>query len=1769
MRMLGILFAVFVLCRAQSHFLPVPSLGCTYFDDTAAPQGRARDLGTCPYSSVCCPSSYESQIESKTDPISVALRGALTGSIPESCSAAIDSLACTVCAPDQSTYMTSFFDYHQLKLCPSFCDSLYNSCGQASVKSTIKSVAESFPSGNAFCSKLFSGLENIVVSIPKHEDNECFNPAKPACTAEDIGFSYTACVLGKYDLQFYWAHNNCTAGISLPKSKEDIACPVSCLAGSYLPLGEEECLECPAGTFSLGGGHRIVSFKPLPTRFMDFSTWCEDKNGNVIPTDQCEGWKGYNKLIDANIRGKASTSSILEATATLYNDGEIKFIAQIDAEKNWDVLVFKIDGVVQTLEPYAMLPTNYTFPVSAGYHTFRWEYVKDILLDVGLDTVWILEIEITNMLAHNNHCTECPEGYSSNAGATECYECPENTYAGSLGSATCSACNVISEYSKPGASSCTQREACVEADYYAWYTECRTDGKRTQKHSWIEPKICKGGVHLPADTTVACAPCNPGFYLEDGQCKACQEGWSSVAGSTQCVKCNAGTYAPKELIYDVFHTHPDGWKTGCSWGDCADGWILEGDYLSSGSHVESSVQVYFTLTVEITAEPFGYLSLEYDMFCSHICWFEIYDGESYLSGIWKEEQDTGLKKEGIQLTPGVHEITFNLIQIMGNATDETRIHKIKIEGVDKGGAETCRDCVAGTYSANAASSCTACPVGTFSGNHSASCTPCPANTFADSPQSEKCLPCGENTVTPSKQAECSTGGCLLRDTDGNVALDISDLGRDSIKSVLDGDYEYFVHPCTKMMAGPCTVLGKPTFACRRHILTQEVEDFGRVQGYELLLDGNAVLKFTQGDQPDLCGQGTQENPIPRTLQVTLICDETAGYGHLEVSNGNEEDTFPDNCSANFQWRTAHICNPCTPDDYSYIVGVCEGGVQPITYYWKEPKVCVGGVSLPLAKERACGALTCNPGQFLQYQVCKKCEENTYSVGNGQVYSVFTSDSIAPFQTTCGMHHVTTCTEWSLLDGRLISGIGNSTLTLQASFNYGQDSITFDYDVGGHGLFSFFVDNEPTPRLRLRTTISTESSFTTDVMPGQHTFKWVYYQETLPYPNARAGFVRLDRVRVVSVSNVLECSTCAPGLVPTETQDGCMECPPNHHPIDGACQFCPTNMWRLPGEGINECSPMEDCTKDDFLLTYPNVTLSSKNTFCGDGSSKHEVHVSYLPVTPRVCKGSVPSPESSNQCIPCPTGYLWSSEKCQPCLHGQYLTTVNVSGSQEPVCQDPPALHAPVYSRHFFDHKSLVTDAKLPHGWTTSCHGTCSNDGWVMTNHGVSTGNNFGTVTSVLQYEADLYLINNLPTYVSFMLEAGPPQGSKKRARTISGIEFFVGRRQQELSFDLDYKSPKLFHFGLGPNGLARGYGERKVNLTWVFSHSGGHAPHVTISEVSIIGTKGGVALQETPCPPGTSVSSSNGERYCEPCPVGTFGRDGKCYPCSGTQTSTLGSTTCSQCSTGTSLSSSGTCETTCVFNISTSMTWIDPSKDLDKSEVALSFDIRGIEQSVEWRDHTGNSYYFHINPCTRMSANTLCPTCNQTGEAYAYMQIGSDSSTPYELGNSVEFRTLSGLSEDGHSASGFMLAYSHGNHLPDHCRSVTTNINFVCSESSSQLQIESIPEDSANFGVGPPKDCIYRFKWGTSRACRRCLESDWTLVDGGCVNGWRQSHLLVSEHDVEVPILWGWVITISIIVILITVLVLPIVVFCKKRQLQNRYQALQERLNGGEEFDRL
>lgn len=108
-----------------------------------------------------------------------------------------------------------------------------------------------------------------------------------------------------------------------------------------------------------------------------------------------ESTEGAHSLTNADIGD--SQKAEVEFTATIVA-GNVTFDAKVDSEQRYDFLRFYIDGVEQNLNAAdtsqnglsgSVAWANYSFPVAAGTHTFKWSYIKDNSQSNGADAAWI------------------------------------------------------------------------------------------------------------------------------------------------------------------------------------------------------------------------------------------------------------------------------------------------------------------------------------------------------------------------------------------------------------------------------------------------------------------------------------------------------------------------------------------------------------------------------------------------------------------------------------------------------------------------------------------------------------------------------------------------------------------------------------------------------------------------------------------------------------------------------------------------------------------------------------------------------------------------------------------------------------------------------------------------------------------------------------------------------------------------------------------------------------------------------------------------------------------------------------------------------------------------------------------------------------------------------------------------------------------------------------------------------------------------------------
>jgi len=82
-------------------------------------------------------------------------------------------------------------------------------------------------------------------------------------------------------------------------------------------------------------------------------------------------------------------SSILDVDYLAGVNDSISFYRRVSSEPDYDFLHFYIDGVLQGSWSGDVPWGRVAFPVEAGAHNFKWKYIKDIYLGLGLDKAWI------------------------------------------------------------------------------------------------------------------------------------------------------------------------------------------------------------------------------------------------------------------------------------------------------------------------------------------------------------------------------------------------------------------------------------------------------------------------------------------------------------------------------------------------------------------------------------------------------------------------------------------------------------------------------------------------------------------------------------------------------------------------------------------------------------------------------------------------------------------------------------------------------------------------------------------------------------------------------------------------------------------------------------------------------------------------------------------------------------------------------------------------------------------------------------------------------------------------------------------------------------------------------------------------------------------------------------------------------------------------------------------------------------------------------------
>lgn len=120
----------------------------------------------------------------------------------------------------------------------------------------------------------------------------------------------------------------------------------------------------------------------------DFSsyTWAFSGDADWI-IDAGQSYEGLKSAVSDDIDD--NQSSALEITLDVTTDDSISFFKKVSTEQGWDYFSFYIDNNLQDEWSGEIDWSEEQYAVSAGTHTFKWEYEKDTYVTSGADCAWL------------------------------------------------------------------------------------------------------------------------------------------------------------------------------------------------------------------------------------------------------------------------------------------------------------------------------------------------------------------------------------------------------------------------------------------------------------------------------------------------------------------------------------------------------------------------------------------------------------------------------------------------------------------------------------------------------------------------------------------------------------------------------------------------------------------------------------------------------------------------------------------------------------------------------------------------------------------------------------------------------------------------------------------------------------------------------------------------------------------------------------------------------------------------------------------------------------------------------------------------------------------------------------------------------------------------------------------------------------------------------------------------------------------------------------
>ncbi|RLC50455.1 MAG: hypothetical protein DRH79_07630, partial [Candidatus Cloacimonadota bacterium] len=217
--------------------------------------------------------------------------------------------------------------------------------------------------------------ETVVLTIPTENSGSAVSPTATGiltCSNQGLTIENASYEIGEID-----------AGESL-----NALFTVTADAGMIIGTPLELVYDAVAGEYSCQANYSIVVgliLEDFESNSFDSFDWEFGGNGNwTISTDAQEGLYSAKSAV---ISHNQVTSIYLETTVLA--DGELSFYKKVSSEGNWDYLRFYIDNTEMDSWSGTLGWSQETYNVTAGEHTFKWEYDKDGSVSSGSDCAWI------------------------------------------------------------------------------------------------------------------------------------------------------------------------------------------------------------------------------------------------------------------------------------------------------------------------------------------------------------------------------------------------------------------------------------------------------------------------------------------------------------------------------------------------------------------------------------------------------------------------------------------------------------------------------------------------------------------------------------------------------------------------------------------------------------------------------------------------------------------------------------------------------------------------------------------------------------------------------------------------------------------------------------------------------------------------------------------------------------------------------------------------------------------------------------------------------------------------------------------------------------------------------------------------------------------------------------------------------------------------------------------------------------------------------------